>query len=501
MSGIAPARTISTGIDGLDHVLGGGFIADQVYLIEGTPGAGKTTMALQFMLEGVRLGEPTLYITMSETAAELRAVAASHGWSLDNIFIRELIPGAAAADPNDQYTMFHPAEVELGLTVKAIVDDLARVQPRRAVIDSLAELRLMGGNTLRYRRQVVALKQHFAGRGCTLLLLDDSPGQDSDATVHTVVHGAVGLEQVRSEYGNDHRRLRVSKFRGRQFRAGSHDYTIQRGGLKVFPRLVAAEHREQLGGERIASGIPALDALLGGGIEPGASTLLTGAPGTGKSSIAMRFVWAAAERGRTAVMFAFDETLSTLLVRARGLGMDVQPHIQQGRVKIQPVDPAELSPGEFAHAIRAAVEDLHASLVVIDSLNGYLNAMPGERFLHMHLHELLMFLGQQGVATILVSAHQGLVGGQMNPVVDASYLADSVVLLRYFEAQGEVRQSISVIKKRTGAHERTIREFALDGRGIHVGEPLRQFRGVLTGVPVLDMPAAAAPPATPKQGP
>ena len=482
----------ATGIEGLDDVLRGGFTPNRLYLIEGVPGSGKTTLAMQFLMEGVRLGEPVLYVTLSETEQEVREVADSHGWSLDGIAIRELVPSEESLRPDDQYTMFHPSEVELSETTKAILTDVERVKPARVVFDSLSELRLLAGNPLRYRRQILALKQFFAGRSCTVLLLDDLTGTHHDLQVQSIAHGVVRLEQLNPEYGAERRRLIVVKYRGVGFRGGFHDYIIRRGGLDVFPRIVAGEHRLAPVAEKLASGIAELDTLLGGGLEHGTSTLIVGAAGSGKSSLAAQFVASAAEKGQNAAMFIFDESLNTLLTRTAGLGIDLRKHVEVGRVTIKQVDPAELSPGEFAHAIRRAVERDGAAVVIIDSLNGYLNAMPEERFLVIQLHELLTYLGQAGVATILIGAHQGLVGGPMIAPVDASYLADAVILLRYYEARGEVRQAISVVKKRSGAHERTIREFRMEPGRISIGQPLRDFRGVLTGVPVYER--AAGPP-------
>jgi circadian clock protein KaiC len=382
--------------------------------------------------------------------------------------------------------MFHPSEIELSETTKTILADVERTKPVRAVFDSLSELRLLAGNPLRYRRQILALKQFFNGRSCTVLLLDDMTGASHDLQVQSIAHGALRLEQLYPEYGSERRRLIVLKYRGVRFRGGYHDYTIQRGGIEVFPRLIAGEHRGNPSTEKLASGIAELDKLLGGGIECGTSTLIVGAAGTGKSSLAAQFVSAAAARGENAALFIFDESVNTLVTRAIGLGIDLRKPIEEGRVTIQQVDPAELSPGEFAHAIRRSVERQRAAVVVIDSLNGYLNAMPEERFLIIQLHELLTYLGQAGVATILIGAHQGLIGSQMITPVDASYLADAVILMRYFETKGEVRQAISVVKKRGGAHERTIREFRLETGRISVGQPLSDFRGVLTGVPIFE---------------
>jgi circadian clock protein KaiC len=479
------AKRATTGITGLDHLLDGGFTTNRVYLVEGVPGSGKTTLALQFLMEGVRQGETVLYVTLSETAEELRTVAASHGWSLDGITIRELVPSETSLYPDDQYTMFHPSEVELGEATKTILNDVVQLKPTRVVFDSLSELRLLAANPLRYRRQVLALKLFFVDKHCTLLLLDDLVTAQLDQQVQSLAHGVVRLEHMHPEYGAERRRLTVLKFRGSPFRGGYHDYTIKRGGLQVFPRLVSNEHAQTKITSRIASGIAGLDALLGGGLECGTSTLLVGAAGTGKSSIATQFAVAAAARGQRSALFMFDESLPTLITRSAGLGMDLESHLERGLITAQPIDPAELSPGEFSHAIRDAVGN-GASIVVIDSLNGYLNAMPEERFLIIQLHELLTFLGQEGVATILIGAHHGLIGSQMTSAVDASYLADAVVLMRYFETQGEVRQAISVMKKRGGAHERSIREVRLGSSGIVVGPPLREFRGILTGVPVIE---------------
>ncbi len=479
-----PAATwATTGIEGLDNVLGGGFTPHRFYLLEGTPGAGKTTLALQFLLEGRRRGEPVLYVTLSETEAELRAVCDSHGWSLDGVTIRELVPSEASLNAEDQYTMFHPSEMELTETTQAILEDVDRIKPARVVFDSLSELRLLAGNPLRYRRQIVALKQFFTGRNCTVLLLDDMTATEHDLQVQSIAHGVIRLEQLYQDYGAERRRLIVIKYRGVRFRGGYHDYVIVRGGLEVYPRLVASEQRSSHEMTRIGSGIADMDTLLGGGIERGTSTLIVGAAGTGKSSVGAQFVDHAASQGLKAAMFIFDESRNTLLTRCESLGMRLREHIDQGRVTVQQIDPAELSPGEFAHAIRRAVEEHDASIVVIDSLNGYLNAMPEERFLIIQLHELLTYLGQRGVASILIGAHQGLIGGQMVTPVDASYLADAVVLMRYYENEGEVRQAISVVKKRGGAHERTIRDFRMHDGRIRVGPALRDFRGVLTGVP------------------
>ena len=475
----------ATGIVGLDDVLNGGLTCNRLYLVEGLPGSGKTTLALQFLLEGVRQGERVLYVTLSETAEELKGVIASHGWSDAGIAIRELVPASDSLNADEHYTMFHPSEVELSETTKSILAEVESVKPQRIVFDSLSEMRLLAGNPLRYRRQILALKQFFAGRRCTVMMLDDRTATEHDLQVQSLAHGVVYLEQLYPEYGVERRRLRVVKLRGKVFRGGNHDYVIRRGGLEVFPRLVAAEHRAHSSRERMPSGIDALDQLLGGGIERSTSTLVVGAPGTGKSSLAAQFAASTAQRGERAAMFIFDESIETLLSRTDSLGIPLRQAYDSGRASIQQIDPAELAPGQLTASIRHCVEKEAARCVVVDSLNGYLNAMPEERFIGVHLHELLAYLGQRGVATVLVSAHQGIVGSTMAAPVEATYLVDAVILLRYFEARGEIRQAISVVKKRGGAHERTIREFRID-RGLLIGDPLREFRGVLTGVPIFE---------------
>ena len=477
-------QTMGTGIEGLDDVLGGGLTPNRLYVLEGAPGAGKTTVALQFLMEGAKRGEQVLYVTLSETAAELEGVARSHGWDLSGIHIREMLPSPDSLQPDEQYTMFHPSEIELSETTQRILEDVQALSPRRIVFDSLSELRLLSGGSLRYRRQILALKQFFSGRQCTVLLLDDMATTHRDQQVQSIAHAVLRLEQTHSDYGAVRRRLVVVKFRGKDFRGGYHDYRIVRGGLQVFPRLVAAEHVNPVKQDKLPSGIESLDRLMGGGLERGTSTLFVGAPGTGKSTVAVQFAIAAAERGETSAVFLFDESINTLRTRCASMGMDIERWIEAGRVHLRQVDPGEMSPGELVHLIRQAVEGDQASVVVIDSLNGYLNAMPDDRFLIVQLHELLTYLGQAGVATLLVGAHHGMIGTNMQAPVDASYLADAIVMLRYFEAEGEVRQAISVMKKRGGAHERSIRAFTMDDTGLHVGEPLRNFRGVLTGVPI-----------------
>lgn len=482
--------TASTGVEGLDNVLVGGLTRKRLYLVEGVPGSGKTTLALQYLMAGRAMGEPVLYVTLSETHEELQAVAESHGWTLDGLTVRELAPPEDALNPDGQNTMFHPSEVELAATTAQILEDVDRVKPSRVVFDSLSELRLLAGNPLRYRRQILALKQYLATRECTVVLLDDMTATNQDLQMQSIAHGVIALEELSPEYGAERRRLRVVKFRGVKFRGGYHDYVINPGGLEVYPRLIAAEHRETASLTKLPSNIHELDAMLGGGIEEGTSTLIVGAAGTGKSTLAAKFAAAAAARGEDSAMFIFDESPTTLLTRCASLGFDLRNAVATGTITIQQVDPAELTPGAFIHEIRKAVEQRGVKIVIIDSLNGYLNAMPEERHLIIQLHELLMFLGQKGVATILIGAHQGMIGSNMSTPVDTSYLADAVVLLRYFEHRGTVRQAISVVKKRGSAHERTLREFRLDHGQVTVGATLQEFRGVLTGVPVYEGPGA-----------
>ncbi|MBR0876541.1 circadian clock protein KaiC [Bradyrhizobium japonicum] len=473
---------ISTGSAGLDDILGGGFDANRMYLYEGQPGTGKTTIALQFLLKGVRGGERVLYISLSETKRELDVVAQRHGWTLDGIDIFELVPPETTLDPERELTVFHPAEMELSETTGLIFREVERINPTRVVLDSLSELRLLAQNPLRYRRQVLALKHFFTNRNCTVVLLDDLSSSQDDLQLHSIAHGVVMLEQVAIDYGAERRRLRVIKMRGIRFRGGFHDFTIERGGLQIFPRLVAAEHHKAFLGEFTPSGNAELDQLLGGGLERGTNALLIGAAGVGKSSVALTYAIAAAERGEHAVFFAFDEGRGTVEARARTLGLHLQEHVDTGLVRFQQIDPAELSPGEFAANVRKSVEADNARLVIIDSLNGYLAAMPDERFLILQMHELLSYLGQQGVLTILVLAQHGLVGPMDTPL-DISYLSDSVLMLRYFEVGGTVRRALSVVKKRSGRHEHTIREFRLGSTGITLGPPLREFSGIFSGNP------------------
>jgi circadian clock protein KaiC len=477
----APIRS-ETGIPGLDDILNGGLIAHSLYLLDGNPGSGKTTLALQYLMAGVQRGEPCLYVTLSETAKELRAGAASHGWSLDGIELVELVTDDSALESESMVTMYHPSEVELTETTSKILQAVERINPSRLVLDSLSELRLLAQSSLRYRRQILALKQFFAGRRCTVLLIDDRTAERSDLQLQSLAHGVISLEQYNPLYGSTRRRLVISKLRGSNYRGGYHDFAINESGVEVFPRLIANEHSVSYTQESVESGVEGLDTLLGGGPDRGTSTLLMGPAGSGKSTVALQFAIAAARRGDHAVVFAFDESPASIENRCRALGMEFPAGMGPGKIRVQQVDPAELSPGEFVHRVRNAVEMDDAKVVVIDSINGYLNAMPPENYLTAQLHELLTFLGRRGVSTFLVVAQHGVVGIMQAPV-DTTYLADTVVLFRYFEYAGQVRKAISVVKKRSGSHEKTIRELQLNSSGIHLSEPLEQFKGVLLGNP------------------
>jgi circadian clock protein KaiC len=476
-----PAPKAASGIEGLDDILRGGFPAERIYLIEGIPGSGKTTLALQFLLAGAARGERGMLVALTETREEMEQSAASHGWDLGGLEILEIGASNTELGADTRYTMFHPSEVELSDTTKKILAEAERVQPARMVFDSLSEFRLLAENPLRYRRQFLVLKQYFTGRRCTVLFIDDRDPERLDKDLHSIVHGVVTLERHSPEYGTMRRRLHVSKLRGVPYREGYHDFAIRKGGLRVFPRLVAAEHGVEHDRRDIASGLAPLDSLLGGGLTPGTSTLILGAAGTGKSSLGSFFASSSAARGERVTLFVFDESLATLLARASGLGFDLAGPIESGRINVRQIDPAELSPGEFAHTVRREAET-GSRLIIIDSLNGYINAMPSERFLTLHLHELLTYLGQRGVTTLLLMTQHGIVGGDFQVPVDTSYLADTVILLRYFEFDGEIRQAISVVKKRTGKHEHSIRELSF-GPGLRIGGSLRDFEGVLTGVP------------------
>ncbi len=473
-----------TGIWGLDNILSGGLSRGHLFLVEGAPGTGKTTVALQFLMEGMRAGEKCLYITLSETERELRDGAASHGWTLDDgIEIFELLPPESLLDSEQQQSLLYSSDLELGETTKQIFEAVERHRPHRVVLDSLSEIRLLAQSSLRYRRQILAIKHYFAKFNTTVMMLDDLTAEMADKTVHSVAHGVIRLEELAPTYGAERRRLRVIKYRGVKFRGGYHDVTITTGGLNVFPRLVASEHHSRFQRGRMSSGIVELDQLLGGGVETGSSTLILGPAGTGKSLLAIVFIKAAIARGEKAALFVFDEELGLLFERMKGLGFDLEEMQHRGLLFVEQIDAAELSPGEFAHKVRKRVDEDRIRTVVIDSLNGYQAAMPEENSLILHMHELLQYLNRQGAATFMTVAQHGLVGDMKAPV-DVTYLADTVILLRYFEALGTVRRAVSIIKKRTGAHESTIREYRIGNSGLTIGRPLDGFQGVLRGVPV-----------------
>jgi circadian clock protein KaiC len=482
-----PDATVPCGIAGLDDILRGGFPQHCLSLISGTPGAGKTTLAIQFLMAGAKRGERCLYVTLSESRQEIDKVARSHGWDLAGITIVELVPSEQNLSTESQLTVFNPSELELGETTQAMIAEVDKHRPTRLVLDSLSEIRLIAQSGLRYRRQVLALKQFFSGRQCTVLMLDDKTGSAEDDHLQSIAHGVVSLEQAANQFGAERRRLRVCKMRGVDFRGGYHDFTIRRGGLDVYPRLIAAEHLSEFAEEELPSGNSQLDVLLGGGLPAGTSTLLMGPAGSGKSTVATQFAFAAAARGQRSAMFVFDENIGTFRSRSRKLGIPVEDAMQKELITVQQIDPAELSSGEFATVVRRAAEGtdrygVRAKVIIIDSLNGYLNAMPEEKFLTAQLHELLAYLGQQNVATLMTVTQSGMVGTMTSPV-DTTYLADNVLLFRYFEAAGRVRRAISVVKKRNGYHERTIRELDMDKNGLIIGEPLSEFQGILTGVP------------------
>lgn len=481
----APIRHVrqTTGIVGLDEVLGGGLPSNRLYVVEGDPGSGKTTFALQFLREGVRLGQRTLYVTLSETLEELSDVAASHDWTLDGIELLELNAISERLQEDANYTVYHPSDVELGETVRRIRAEVERLNPQRVALDSVSELKILSQTSVRYRREILGLKQFFAGRNCTVLVLDDCTTREGEQQLQSIAHGVIRMEREAREYGTTRRQIHVVKMRGVRFQDGRHDFVIQTGGLELYPRLSASgaafiEHEGHL-----ESGSAELDRLLGGGLDRGSSTLLLGPAGCGKTTLCSHYMLAALKRGEQVASYLFEESRETFLRRSVGFGMNFEPYLASGKLELVQIDIGELSPGEFSARVRRVVEGSHGTLVVIDSLNGYLNGMPSERFLLIHLHELLTYLGQRGVATVMTIAQHGMLGAAMQTPIDASFLADTVILLRFFEASGMVRQAISVVKKRRGAHERTLRELKIGSTGMQVGEVLQDFEGVLTGVP------------------
>lgn len=476
-------QRISTGVEGLDIVLKGGLPPDRLYLVEGSPGSGKTTLALQFLLEGARLGEPVLYITLSETSEELRMVAQSHGWDLTGIELFELASVEEVLGAGRDQSILHSWEMELGATIQLIKDEVVRLKPRRVVFDSLSEMRLLAQDPLRYRRQLLFLKQFFAGLQTTVLLVDDMTGGERDNHLHSLCHGVITLQRLTLEFGAARRRLQTQKLRGVDFVAGYHDLIIRKGGLEVYPRLIAADHHVPFVGDPMPSGIQELDDLLNGGPARGTSTLITGPAGSGKTTLALQYIVAACQRGEKVTIYEFDERIGTLLTRAKALGFDLQNYIDTEHLIVQQIDPAEIAPGQFASMVRKEVEDRESRIILIDSLNGYVSAMPQEQQLILQLHELLSYLNQAGVVTFLINPQHGFFGTMQTHGLNVSYVADVVILLRFFEAEGRIRKALSIVKNRSGGHEDTIRELRIDARGIRVGEPLSSFRGILTGTP------------------
>jgi circadian clock protein KaiC len=473
----------TTGVAGLDDVLGGGLPSNRLYVVEGDPGSGKTTLALQFLREGVRLGLRTLYITLSETLEELNDVANSHGWTLEGIHLLELDTISERIEEEANYTVYHPADVELGDTIKRIRAEIERLSPERVALDSVSELKILSQTSARYRREILGLKQFFAGRKCTVLVLDDRTTLEGEQQLQSIAHGVIRMEREGREYGSTRRQIHIVKMRGVRFQDGRHDFVIQTGGLELYPRLSASGTPATIRDGSAESGSPQLDALLGGGLDRGSSTLLLGPAGCGKTTLCSHYLMAALKRGEKVASYLFEESRETFLRRSAGFGMDFEPYLVSEKLELVQIDIGELSPGEFSARVRRAVEESEASFVVIDSLNGYLNGMPSERFLMIHMHELLAYLGQKGVVTILTIAQHGMLGSSMMTPIDASFLADTVILLRFFEAGGRVRQAISIVKRRRGAHERTLREMKIGPTGMQVGDVLQDFEGVLTGVP------------------
>jgi circadian clock protein KaiC len=483
MDGNKPVDVHSTGIRGLDQILRGGLPTNRLYLVEGNPGTGKTTLGIQYLLNGVKDGERCLYVTLSESKEELEASAASHGWSLDGIKILDLADSGGGLTADSRYTVFHPSEVELDQTTKVILNEIEQTKPKRVVFDSLSEMRMMAADALRFRRQILALKQYFMRCGCTVLMLDDRTSDEPDRQLESIAHGVISLDYVPVDYGRQRLSMRVVKMRGIDFQSGEHDFQIRKGGIAVYPRLTTDQSGAGTDDGLLESGEENLDQLVGG-LSYGTSTIILGPAGVGKSTLTLMYVVAAAKRGERSALYFFDEGKKTLFIRAKALGLELEKYVDEGLVTIRQIQIAELTPGQFAHMVADEVENNDAKIVVIDSVNGYLMATPQERFLTMQFHELLDYLNRNGVISIMIVGQYGLVGSTMQSPIDMCYLADTVVLMRYFEAAGSVHQAISVLKKRGGKHERTIREYKIAEGGIRLGQPLTDFQGVLTGVPV-----------------
>jgi circadian clock protein KaiC len=473
---------LKTGVSGLDEILGGGLPKNQLFLVQGKPGTGKTTLALQFLLEGARQNKKTLYITFSETHIELENVATSHGWDLSQIEILELSTISAETSRQTRNTLFNPSEIELSKIISLLLTKIKEVKPERLVFDSVSELRLLAETSLRYRRQMLAFKEFFITNKSTVLFLDDLTTEAGDVHVQSIVHGVLLLEKFRASYGVERRSFHIVKLRGVAFRGGTHDYLIERGGLRMFPRLVASEHYSHYKPKVFSSGVPALDKLLGGGLDRGTSNLVLGPAGTGKSTLTLKFAVSACERGGRVAIYSFEESIANLVFRGESLGLEVKTHLKSGNLSIRKIDPAELTPGQFAALLLENTTGKKVDIVVVDSLNGYVHAMPEQQFLMLQLHELLAYLGNQGVVTILVLAQAGIMG-QMHSPLDLTYLADTVVMTRFFEAFGEMKKAIAVVKKRTGRHEKSLRELRITYGGIEVGEVLKDFRGIFSGIP------------------
>jgi circadian clock protein KaiC len=476
------AKISQTGVPGLDEILNGSLPKNHLYLLQGKPGTGKTTLSMQFLLNGLIHGERVLYVTFSETKLELQAVAQSHGWDVSKLPILELSTFSNSLSQNSQNTLFHPSEVELTKLINLLLDEVKKINPSRIVFDSVSELRLLADSSLRYRRQMLAFKEFFIGRGATVLFLDDLSIDDGDMHVQSIVHGVILLEKFRAAYGVERRQIHIAKLRGVNFKGGTHDYIIEKGGITIFPRLVSSHYKSNYSPERISSGSKELDALIGGGLDRGTSNLILGPAGTGKSTIAVQLAVAAAKAGKKVAIYSFEEAIENLTIRSAALGFDLDALVKSGKLTLRKVDPAELTPGQFTSLVREAHDD-KADMVVIDSLNGYIHAMPERQFLMLQLHELLSFLGKQGIITVLVLSQSGVIGSNMLSPLDLTYLADTVILTRYFEAMGAVKKAISVVKKRTGSHEETLREFRISNGGITVGPVLSNFSGIFSGIP------------------